>query len=264
MSKIRVLIADADAVFTANVRRALTRFRDIEIIGTAGRGGLALEMLASFQPDVLLTDIQLPELDGIALLKRCRRMRTPPVAIVCTRFYSDLCVKHACLNGASYILYKPIDFSRLPHIIEECWRSARDAIPESADPYMRPDARRHTHAKVLAALRDMGIPARLTGSAYIAEAAVCLQDDLRLLKNLKNGLYPLLARRSGASATGIEHALRNAIGIGFDRGGLKRHFSERPTNRDFLQYVVRRLDSSEDGDTVIDGINRANAPDDIL
>lgn len=260
MSKNRVLIADADAAFTSNVRRALSRFRDYEIIGTAGRGGLALEMLASFQPHVLLTDIQLPELDGIALLKRCQRMRTPPIAIVCTRFYSDLCVKQACLNGASYILYKPIDYNRLPHIIDECRRSAREAAADSADP----DPRRHDQGRVLAVLRDMGIPARLTGSAYIAEAVACLRDDQRLLKNLKTGLYPLLARRGGASATGIEHALRNAIGIGFERGGLKRHFNQRPTNRDFLQYLVRHLDGTEDVSDAIEGINRANAPDDVL
>ena len=257
MNKIRLFIADADADSIAGVRRALYKSPSIEVIGAATNGALALDSLSAYRPDVLLTDINLPELDGIELLRRCRRMRVPPVCIVCTRFYSDLCVAYASRNGAAFFLYKPIDYERLPGIICDCWRDAGKARCDdettSEDDASPGSAARSIHAL----MREMGIPSNLSGRQYIAEAVLCLYSDRRLLKNMSNGLYEQVARKTNARPASIERAIRGAISAAYERGSLSRHFSRRPTNRAFLEYILSALIRNDRAQTAEHGIGIA-------
>ena len=68
----RLYIADIDPVFIRSVRMALSGCRRVEIAGEASSGRKALDDILRLKPDVLLSDIQLPELDGIALLQSSR------------------------------------------------------------------------------------------------------------------------------------------------------------------------------------------------
>ncbi len=237
MQRIRLLVADADTAHTDNVKRAVARCGGIEFVASAPDGRFALEQIAAFHPDVLLTDIHLPVMDGLELLKRCKRMREPPVCLVCTRFYSDLSVEYACRSGAAYFLYKPIDYSRLPSVIKECWMALRNSETEAIAPSAALNALR-------TALLEAGIPSNLRGRVYIEEAVRCLVPERWLLKNMTFGLYARVAERTNASPAQIERAMRNAITAAYNRGVLKRSFAHRPSNRDFLEYLLRRIDEA--------------------
>lgn len=246
MKRIRLFIADADAAFTEKVRTMLHKSPVIEVVGTAFSGAQALELLSAYRPDVLLTDINLPELDGITLLKRARCMREPPACIVCTGFYSELCVEYANRGGASFFLYKPVDFSRLPAIITDCWRCFRSISgDETSDPGVSGAVQGRVDA-VRARLRRVGVPSNLTGSLYITEAVLCLSADRRLLNNMKNGLYPQIAARTNSTPQRIERAIRCAVSAAYERGSLKRHFAEKPTNRSFLEIILRSVDQPDE------------------
>src|SRR5688500_18399236 len=65
MPKIGVLIVDDIADTRENLSKLLMFERDIEVVGTAGSGPEALEMSRKLQPDVVLMDINMPEMDGI-------------------------------------------------------------------------------------------------------------------------------------------------------------------------------------------------------
>lgn len=244
MSKTRVFIADVDAVHVEQVTRCLSRCRDMEVVGSEGDGCRALRRIADIAPDVLLTDIQLPGLDGILLLKDLRNTAKPPVSIVCTRFYSDLCVTGACRYGAEYFLYKPIDYNRLPEIIRACVRSARRVPPSPPMLNGRPDAARASAIRGL--LSELGIPSRLTGSLYLTEALMWIQGNDALLRNLSKGLYAEVAARLDTTAPRVERSLRNAIANAFESGAMRRVFPERPTNRELIEYLMRRMADAEE------------------
>ena len=70
MSTIRVVLADDHALVRRGVRSWLEDAGDIEVVAEAEDGNAALALVASHQPDVLITDIEMPELDGIELTKR--------------------------------------------------------------------------------------------------------------------------------------------------------------------------------------------------
>ena len=241
MSKVRLYIADMDAGFIARTRDALSGCRAIETVGSAGNGKHALREIIRLQPDVLLTDIPLPELDGVALLRECRSLRRPPAVILCTALYSQATMHCACKYGASFLLCKPIEFSSLSERIMECGANRSDPCPEpnggarSSEP-----SRRVAVAREL--LSELGLPANLDGTAYVIEAVAHHDSDPALMRNLSNGLYAALASRMNTTVPRIERSLRNAIAVAYSRGSLSRHFSSRPTNKQFIEYVMNALD----------------------
>lgn len=232
---VRLYIADLDAGFVRSVRKAFARSRTVEIVGEAASGVKALADIRSQQPDVVLTDIPLPELDGIALLRETRRMRRPPSVIICTRFYPTACMDWCFQYGAAYFLCKPIDCERLPELVEACAASNAHESPESA-------AKDDAAADVQALLARLGISARLNGSAYLVKAVLWARENDLLLRNLSHGLYLELARRMDTTVPRVERSVRNAINVAYERGSLAEHFPDKPTNRQFIQFLLREIE----------------------
>ncbi|MBR1821813.1 MAG: response regulator [Clostridia bacterium] len=238
---VQLYIADIDPRFIQRARRAISGCRAVEVVGDAASGRRALSDIQRLRPDVLLTDIQLPELDGIALLRETRRLRDAPAVIVCTRFYSDVSMEWAFRYGASYFLCKPIDYERLADLVIDCAAlSPGDArILDDAGV----DAQDQRAARVRALLTDMGISPKLNGSVYLVESVLRARENDLLLRNLSRGLYVELASQLDTTVARVERSLRSAISIAYERGSLSRHFPERPTNKQLIEYLLRESDA---------------------
>ena len=207
MTRARLYIADMDLAFVSRVRGAIASCAGIEIIGSAGNGRRALQDIVRLAPDVLLTDIPLPEMDGFTLLREVKRLRLPPQVIVCTRFYSEVSMQCACKYGAAFFLCKPIDPETLPGLILECGKCAADPQPSNISPLNTEESMRGVVAKDL--LRQLGLSPRLNGSVYLLETMLHLHGDSLLFKNLSHGLYAELARRMGTGRQTINNMLRD-------------------------------------------------------
>jgi len=85
---IRLLIADDHAIMRESLRVVLEREADIEVVGEAGDGEAALERVRELSPDLLLADISMPKLDGIALARRVRQ-EIPAVRILALSTHLD-------------------------------------------------------------------------------------------------------------------------------------------------------------------------------
>ena len=69
-TKTRILIADSNQDFCRLMTDTFSREKDLEIVGVAGDGVEAMNLLAELKPDLLLMDLVLPKLDGLELLRR--------------------------------------------------------------------------------------------------------------------------------------------------------------------------------------------------
>lgn len=244
MRTIRLFIADVDSNHINRVRQAVQRHRQLEVVGSAGDGNEALEQIVSCRPDVLLTGIQLPGLDGIMLLKDLQSMAHPPISIICTKFYSEMCIARARSFGAAYFMYKPIDYGRIIEIILELYNNAQRAASGPGRPSLESH---HADSRANAArsvIRQLGIPAKLSGSQYLIEAILRVNDNAALMRNLSKGLYAEIASRMDTTPSGVERSLRNAIATGYIRGELQKRFQSRPSNKEFLQYLLQCVDES--------------------
>ena len=99
----KVAIADDHVLFADGVSRALAAVPDIEVLGTANTGRELVELLDHITPDVLLIDLEMPDLDGLAAL---RELGTHPPAIVVTMHENSEQRERARQAGASGFLGK--------------------------------------------------------------------------------------------------------------------------------------------------------------
>jgi DNA-binding NarL/FixJ family response regulator len=102
----RVLIADDQALVRTGFRVIVDAEPDLEVVGEAGDGRLAVDAAASLRPDVVLMDIRMPVLDGIEATRRIAAAGPSPRVLVLTTFDLDEYVYEALRAGASGFLLK--------------------------------------------------------------------------------------------------------------------------------------------------------------
>jgi DNA-binding NarL/FixJ family response regulator len=102
---IRVLIVDDQSLVRAGFRLVLENEPDIEVVGEASNGHEAVHSAARLEPDVILMDIRMPELDGIAATRQITE-RHPARVLVLTTYDLDEYVYDALQAGASGFLLK--------------------------------------------------------------------------------------------------------------------------------------------------------------
>jgi DNA-binding NarL/FixJ family response regulator len=120
--RIRVLIADDHPVVRQGLQVLLSVQDDIEVIGEAADGAEALALAAGLDPDVILLDLKLPELDGVAVLRELRARGTRARALVLTSAAEGALVTRAVQAGAAGFLYKDVD----PDALVRAVRSVND------------------------------------------------------------------------------------------------------------------------------------------
>lgn len=102
---IRILIADDQSLVRAGFRLMLENHEDLEVVGEAADGHQAIHSSGRLQPDVVLMDIRMPDLDGIAATREITR-RHPARVLVLTTYDLDEYVYDALQAGASGFLLK--------------------------------------------------------------------------------------------------------------------------------------------------------------
>jgi DNA-binding NarL/FixJ family response regulator len=103
----RVLLVDDEALVRAGLRMILESADDLEVVGEAGDGADAVEAVLRCRPDVVLMDIRMPRLDGIAATEAVRAIKErPPAVVVLTTFDLDDHVFRALQAGAAGFLLK--------------------------------------------------------------------------------------------------------------------------------------------------------------
>ena len=113
MSAVRVLVVDDQALFREALVTLLGARPEVEVVGEAGDGQQALERAAALQPDVVLMDLHMPVLDGIATTRRLRVEQPGVRVLALTTFDDDEDVFAALRAGALGYLLKDVSSDRL-------------------------------------------------------------------------------------------------------------------------------------------------------
>jgi DNA-binding NarL/FixJ family response regulator len=103
---IRVAIADDQALLRAGLRALLEADDDVAVVGEAGDGAEAVDVVLATHPDVVLMDIRMPRLDGIAATRRVLAAGSRARILVLTTFDADEYVVEALRSGAAGFLLK--------------------------------------------------------------------------------------------------------------------------------------------------------------
>jgi DNA-binding NarL/FixJ family response regulator len=129
---IRVLLVDDQALFREGLETLLSVHKDIQVTGQAGNGQEALEVAAQVQPDVVLMDVRMPVLDGVAATRLLKQAQQQCQVIVLTTFDDDEYVFDALRTGAVGYLLKDVPSAKLVEAIRAAARGESILQPSVA------------------------------------------------------------------------------------------------------------------------------------
>lgn len=118
---IKVAIADDHTLFRAGVRTALSVKKDVELIAEADNGMQLLNLLRHIEPDVILLDIQMPIMDGIATLPEIRKIRPEAKVIILSMHNDHSMISKLMEIGANSYLTKNSDSETIYQAILTCF-----------------------------------------------------------------------------------------------------------------------------------------------
>jgi two-component system LytT family response regulator len=127
---IRVLIVDDEPVARRGILRLLRQESDVEVVGECGDGGSAIAAITSLCPDLVFLDVQMPELDGFAVIEAVGGNRMPAVVFVTA--FDQHAVRAFDAQAIDYVL-KPVDPERFRRALQR----ARSHVAQPDDGFVR-------------------------------------------------------------------------------------------------------------------------------
>lgn len=131
---IHVVLADDHSLVRAGIRALLATLPDIEVVGEADEGRNALRMVGELEPDVLVLDLGLPELNGLEVIARLRREESSTRVLVLSMHTDPEYVWRAFREGASGYLVKDAAEPELAVAVRAVTAGRRYVSPQIAGP----------------------------------------------------------------------------------------------------------------------------------
>lgn len=241
MEGAKLLLADPSPVFCEALADRLGSGYELR---ECYDGQEALALLENFQPDVLVTDLIMPGMDGLEVLKAAVDARKRPAILVTTRYSSQYIEAAIGDMPVDFVTMKPCNLAVLVERIQELTQT-------ELEPEQRPDPGNEAYDVLL----SLGIPVNRKGFR-------CLQDALELVRqdpqqSMTKVLYPEVGRRRGCGADAVERAIRSVIQTAWenrDDALWCRYFLPgrdgylpRPTNSVFIHTLALWLSQQESG-----------------
>ena len=236
-----VLLADANEEFRGMLRDAIKKTEEFTVVGSAGDGTEAAQLIGRYHPELAVMDVVLPGLDGLGVLKQLKSRGDATKVIMLSAFCSDQVVAEAMELGACYFLPKPFETEALLDRMRSVF--GQTAAPESGSGALK--------NMVTSIIHEIGVPAHIKGYQYLREAIIIAVNDMDVINAVTKVLYPEVAKRFGTTPSRVERAIRHAIEVAWDRGDLEtlqKYFGYtvsnakgKPTNSEFIAMISDRL-----------------------
>ncbi len=210
---IRILVVDDQAIVRKGIKALLATESYLQVIGEAENGKDALAKIAKLQPDVILMDLQMPEMNGIEAIQHIMASQANARILVLTSFASDEMLFPAIKAGALGYLLKDSSPEELVQAIQQVYRGesslhpaiARKVLQELSRP-PAPEKPPTTEPLTERELDVLRLVARGLGNQQIAEQLVISEATVRThVSNILSKLH--LASRTQAALYALQKGI---------------------------------------------------------
>lgn len=237
-----ILVADANGEFCTHLASELDSQPDMCVVGVANNGVDTKEQIEVLDPDVVLMDIVLPQLDGIGVLRSLNRekLRHQPIIVIISYFITEMLELHAASLGAHYFIVKPFEMGNLFELLR--YHARLGSEPPAPD---------DLEARITQTLREMGVPSHIKGFPYAREAVALTLNHPESNSGITKFIYPQVAKAFATTPSRVERAIRHAIEVAWTRGDIGAHYDlfrnsvsgerGKPTNAEFIATLADHL-----------------------
>lgn len=258
MEKLNVAIADDNERIVDLLDHIISNDSELQVVGKAGNGEELYEIIKTKEPDVVLLDIIMPKVDGLAVMERInmdKEMKKHPAFIVISAVGQEKITEDAFALGASYYILKPFDNDMVINQIKRT-RASKDRrfqearkvnAYENKKVYME----RNLETDVTNIIHEIGVPAHIKGYQYLRDSIIMAIGDMDMLNSITKILYPTIAKKHQTTPSRVERAIRHAIEVAWSRGKmdtLDELFGYtvsggkgKPTNSEFIALIADKI-----------------------
>ena len=246
-NKKRIVIVDDNREFCESLRNFLSAKDGYEVCAVAYDGKSAYDLVVETKPDLLLTDIVMPVMDGLTLMDRiskCQTLSKKPKFVVFSASGYDSIIANATRLGAELYFVKPFDASVLCDRIDDMFR-------EKTVGNLKQIHARDLESNITMYIQQLGVPAHIKGYQYIRDAIMMVIEDMDAINSITKFLYPTVAKHYNTTSSRVERAIRHAIEVAWDRGNpdiLNELFGYtilstrgKPTNSEFIAMIADKI-----------------------
>lgn len=258
MTKTRVAVVDDNEIMVDLLVEIVKSDAELEVVGTAGNGIEALELIKEKEPDVVLLDLIMPKLDGLGVLEKVRSdsaYKKNPAFIIVTAIGQEGVTENAFELGANYYIMKPFDNSMVLSRIKQVKSESRGklvpkqkgTIFENKELYME----KNLESDVTNIIHEIGVPAHIKGYQYLRDAIMMSVNDGEMLNSITKLLYPSIAKMHKTTPSRVERAIRHAIEVAWSRGKMDTiddlfgytvsNGKGKPTNSEFVALIADKI-----------------------
>ena len=267
MENVNVVIVDDNPMILNTLDEMISSEAGLAVIGRADNGKDAIDMIKDTQPDVVLLDLVMPQMDGITVVENIKKktsMLKNPAFIILSAVGGEQMTEEAFQAGANYFLMKPFDKDILVNKIRRIGKRPvrpvpgkvleaplKAATPEEAAMNREEYMKEHLETDITKMLHELGIPAHIKGYQYLRDAISMVVRDREMMEAVTKILYPEIAKKNYTSSSRVERAIRHAIEVAWGRGSLEvidelfgytiSTGKGKPTNSEFIALIADKI-----------------------
>ncbi len=205
-ARIRVLIVDDHAMVRRGLATFLKAYDDLELVGEAGSGVDAVACCGKTQPDVVLMDLLMPQMDGIAATRAIRAQYPTVQVLALTSFPDEALVQRALQAGARGFLLKDISAEELAGAIRGARRGQSTLAPEALQALVQATARPPAPGQTLSPREREVLALMVEGLSNPAIAERLVVSPTTIKAHVSSILNKLaVTSRTEAVAMAVEH-----------------------------------------------------------
>lgn len=195
---INLLIVDDHQILRAGLELIFETVSDINVLGTANDGEAGLQQVASLHPDLVLTDIRMPKLDGIAMMRQLHDTDPDLPVVVLTTFDDQEPIQQAMQLGAKGFLLKDADKDTILRVIRGAMKGETYIEPRIAGKAFAPV--KPAEPAIDLSPREHAILTQVAQGEHSKEIAADLHVSERTVKSHLTSIYNKLGVFSRAEA----------------------------------------------------------------
>jgi two-component system, LytTR family, response regulator AlgR len=239
-----VLIVDDEGPARARLRQLLEDIGNWQVAGEAAHGRQALDLCHSLDPDVVLLDIRMPEMDGLQVARHLTSLENGP-AVIFTTAYSDYAIQAFDAQAIGYVV-KPVRRERLEKALQQAARLTRSDMVALVAAGAQPGARSHICVKKAKGLRLVPVGDIIGFQADQKYVTLMLADGEEVidetLKELEVEFPDLFIRIHRNSLLALRHIQRvDTTEDGRSFAWIAQRPEPLPISRRLIADVKRRL-----------------------
>lgn len=254
---VKIAIADDNEKMLNIMGKVLAEQNDFEVVGMATNGLEIINIIKDKQPDIVLLDIIMQQIDGLTVMEKVKTdkdVTKEPTFIVISAVGRESVTEDAFNMGATYYIMKPFDNQMLINRIRYV-KSNKKLLDNKRAALVTDNSEavsdRSLEADITEIIHDIGIPAHIKGYQYLRDSIMLSVKDNDVINSITKILYPTIAKKYQTTSSRVERAIRHAIEVAWNRGNTDTlnglfgytisNGKGKPTNSEFIALIADKI-----------------------